>query len=201
MATKKRKNKEMRKNHNLTEKEDRGIIKKMTAEEAEDFMREIVSVDIEPNRIMQELREDLLPRIKAGKVSKKDRKKTNETVSKALIICGLDNHYPLAETVGERYRPLVVEFARELIQEYNCQTPSEKALAQVVENCQKIRIEHFLKSYRNKLKELILASELEALGARIELTTSKTCYNGTRFWFKCPLCGKRVRVLLKHPHY
>lgn len=69
----------------------------------------------------------------------------------------------------------------------------------LVEECQKIRIENFLKSYRNKLKELILASELEALGIRIELTTSKTCYNGTRFWFKCPLCEKRVGVLLKHP--
>jgi len=69
----------------------------------------------------------------------------------------------------------------------------------LVEECQKIRIENFLKSYRNKLKELILISELEVLGIRIELTTSKTCYNGTRFWFKCPLCEKRVGVLLKHP--
>ena len=62
MATRKRKNKEMRKKRNLTEKEERGIIKKMTTEETEDFMREIVRVDIEPNRIMQELREDLLPK-------------------------------------------------------------------------------------------------------------------------------------------
>jgi|GEM_PF-1312819 len=132
MATKKRKNKEMRKKRNLTEKEDRGIIEKMTPEEAEDFMNKIVRVDAEPNWIMQELREDLLPRIKAGKVSKKDCEKTNETVVKALTICGLDNHYPLAETVDQRYRPLVIKFARGLVREYNCQTPSEKALAQTV---------------------------------------------------------------------
>ena len=69
----------------------------------------------------------------------------------------------------------------------------------LVEECQKIRIENFLKSYCNNLKELILASELETLGIRIELTTSKICYNGIRFWFKCPLCEKRVGVLLKHP--
>ena len=69
----------------------------------------------------------------------------------------------------------------------------------LVEECQKIRIEDFLKSYRNKLKELILTSELEALGLKIELATSKTCYNGIRFWFKCPLCERRVGVLLKYP--
>ena len=77
--------------------------------------------------------------------------------------------------------------------------PNDLGKKYLVEECQKIRIENFLKSYRNKLKELILASELEALGIRIELTTSKTCYNGTRFWFKCPLCGKRIGVILKHP--
>lgn len=77
--------------------------------------------------------------------------------------------------------------------------PNDLGKKYLVEECQKIRIETFLKSYRNKLKELILSYELEALGIRIELTTSKTCYNGTRFWFKCPLCEKRVGVLLKHP--
>jgi len=77
--------------------------------------------------------------------------------------------------------------------------PNDLGKKYLVEECQKIQIENFLKSYRNKLKELILSSELEALGIRIELTTSKTCYNGTRFWFKCPLCEKRVGVLLKHP--
>lgn len=77
--------------------------------------------------------------------------------------------------------------------------PNDLGKKYLVEECQKIRIDNFLKSYRNKLKELILSSELEALGTRIELTTSKTCYNGTRFWFKCPLCEKRVGVLLKHP--
>jgi len=77
--------------------------------------------------------------------------------------------------------------------------PNDLGKKYLVEECQKIRIEDFLKIYRNKLKKLILASELEALGLRIELTTSKTCYNGVRFWFGCPLCNKRVGVIFKHP--
>lgn len=132
MATEKRKSNQTANRQGLTKEEDGAMIKKMTAKEAEDFMNEMVQVGIEPDRIMQELREDLLPKIQAGKDSKEDRERTTENISKALIISGLDNHYPLAETVEQRYRPLVIEFARGLVQEYNCQTPSEKALAQVV---------------------------------------------------------------------
>ena len=77
--------------------------------------------------------------------------------------------------------------------------PNDLGRKCLVEECQKIRIEDFLKTYRNKLKELVLASELEILGLKIEQTTSKTCYNGIRFWFKCPLCKRRAGVLLKHP--
>lgn len=77
--------------------------------------------------------------------------------------------------------------------------PNDLGKKYLVEEYQKIRIEDFLKTYRNKLKELILTSELEVSGLTIELTTSKTCYNGIRFWFKCPLCNKRSGVLYKHP--
>ena len=77
--------------------------------------------------------------------------------------------------------------------------PNDLGKKYLVEECQKIRIENFLQSYRNKLKELVLTSELEVLGLKIELTTSKTYYNGIRFWFKCPLCNSRVGVLFKHP--
>lgn len=78
-------------------------------------------------------------------------------------------------------------------------SPNDLGKKCLVEDCQKIRIEDFLKIYRNKLKELVLTSELEVLGFKTGLTTSKTCYNGIRFWFKCPLCGLRVGVLFKHP--
>ena len=69
----------------------------------------------------------------------------------------------------------------------------------MVEECQKIRIDDLLKRYRLQLKEMIIKSELEAMGWNIELATSKTHYGGTRIWFKCPLCMARVGVLFKHP--
>jgi len=76
--------------------------------------------------------------------------------------------------------------------------PNDLGKKCLVEECQKIRIEDFLRTYRNKLKELILTSELEVSGLKVELATSKTCYNGIRFWFQCPLCNKRAGVLYRH---
>ena len=78
-------------------------------------------------------------------------------------------------------------------------TPNNLGKNFLVEECQKIKIEDFLKQCRNQFKELIINSELEALGWNLELTTSKTHYNGIRLWFKCPLCDQRIGVLFKHP--
>jgi len=69
----------------------------------------------------------------------------------------------------------------------------------LVEDCQKIKIKDFLKVCRTELKRMILSSEIEMMGTNIDLTTSKTCFNGTRFWFVCPLCHRRVGVLFTHP--
>jgi len=69
----------------------------------------------------------------------------------------------------------------------------------LVENCQKIKIKDFLRICRAELKRAILNSEIETMGLNIKLATSKTCFNGIRFWFVCPLCNKRAGVLFSHP--
>lgn len=75
---------------------------------------------------------------------------------------------------------------------------SPNNLGLLVEECQKIKISDFLKKYRDGLKEALIKSGLEIDGLNIELTTSKTGYNGVRLWFKCPLCGVRAGVLFRH---
>jgi hypothetical protein len=77
--------------------------------------------------------------------------------------------------------------------------PNDLGKPLLVEECQKIRIDDFLKSCRLQLKKLTLNLEIEAQGLNIELTTSKTNFAGERFWFACPMCGKRVGVLYNHP--
>ena len=69
----------------------------------------------------------------------------------------------------------------------------------LVEQCEKISITSYLKQAREKLKETLINSQLELEGLDIELTESKTNYNGIRLWFKCPICNRRVGVIYKHP--
>lgn len=69
----------------------------------------------------------------------------------------------------------------------------------LVEDCRKIKINDFLKRSRSKFKKVILDSELELMGIKVELKTSKTRYNGIRLWFACPICDNRVGVLYQHP--
>jgi hypothetical protein len=56
----------------------------------------------------------------------------------------------------------------------------------VVEECQKVELPDFLKRYRRALKELTITSEMEAMDIKIEMTTSKTGYGGTRYWENAP---------------
>lgn len=69
----------------------------------------------------------------------------------------------------------------------------------LVENCQKIKIDDFLRACRVQLKKLALDMEIQALGLKIDLATSKTHFNGIRFWFACPLCNRKAGVLFHHP--
>jgi hypothetical protein len=76
--------------------------------------------------------------------------------------------------------------------------PNDLGKILLVEECQKVEINSFLRRTKLKLKETILNSEISTLGTVIELTTSKTGLGGTRYWFKCPLCKGRVGTLFIH---
>jgi len=77
--------------------------------------------------------------------------------------------------------------------------PNNSGKKYLTDQCQSINISTYLRVIKEQLKELLIKSELEADGFNIELVISNTNYNGVRFWFKCPLCGKRVGKLYKHP--
>lgn len=69
----------------------------------------------------------------------------------------------------------------------------------LVDLCVRVDISTLLKKFRMSVKQLFLRTELELFNTKVSLTTSQTGYGGVRFWFKCPLCLKRVGVLYRHP--
>jgi len=77
--------------------------------------------------------------------------------------------------------------------------PNDFGKTLLVEECRKIKIDDLLKICRTQLKKLVLGMEIAGLGLKIELTTSKTRFNGVRFWFACPVCAKKAGVLFQHP--
>ena len=69
----------------------------------------------------------------------------------------------------------------------------------LVEECQKITLSEYLSRVKLKLKEVLLSSEMSVFDVPISFTTSKAGFGGSRFWFCCPRCGRRVGTLFKHP--
>ncbi len=76
--------------------------------------------------------------------------------------------------------------------------PNDLGKTFLVEECQKININSFVRSAKHNLIKTLISSELDAQGISIELLTSKTGFGGTRYWFKCPLCKQRVGTLFVH---
>ncbi len=63
------------------------------------------------------------------------------------------------------------------------------------ENCQKIRIEDYVHQARSNLKEIIVNAQIAISGNIIRLCKSDTRFGGTRLWFECPRCYRRVAIL------
>jgi len=127
-----------RQNAKLSEvkiQKDKALVKKIkdiklkwTPEDAKKYVKEAAKIRTDPERILEKLAEQLS--LSEGPVWN-PAPEFREALNNALMVYGLDTHEPLTHIVDKRYRPLVVEFGRQIIQEYNCQMPSEKALAQI----------------------------------------------------------------------
>lgn len=69
----------------------------------------------------------------------------------------------------------------------------------IVDECQQISINTFIRRAKIQLKKTLISSQIEMSGVSIHLAISVTGNGGLRFWFECPLCKKRVGVLYTHP--
>lgn len=69
----------------------------------------------------------------------------------------------------------------------------------LVDHCQKIDVNIVVSETNKQLKPMLMRNIIETNGFDIELTTSKTAFDGERYWFICPLCETRVGVVYQHP--
>lgn len=107
--------------------------KKYSQEEIRLLLRKYVGAECDPYQILKKLGETVLPKFFSTdpKLHKEGSDAFTKMMPAAAMIIGLENHHPLAGTVGERYRPFVIELADQFVKEYDCKTTTEKALAEV----------------------------------------------------------------------
>jgi hypothetical protein len=97
-------------------------------------MKKIVAggchMNCDPDILFKELSSSFI-KIKEGG-NKAISAKDNELLLKATYFDALNNYSMLVETINQNYRPFLINFARELTNEYNCISSSEKAMVQTI---------------------------------------------------------------------
>ena len=128
-------NKEAFGKNDIKTKDDKAIAKNYTDEEMRTLVKKYISSPCDPDYILKNAIEQLNVRNdKDKKVVEKADKELKENSEAIAMSIGLETHYPLAETVNERFRPHILEVVRQIENEYGCKTSSEKALAEIVAN-------------------------------------------------------------------
>lgn len=72
-------------------------------------------------------------------------------------------------------------------------------ISDIVENCQKIRVDEVIGQAISQTKQHIVEAGVQISDHSVQLTTTKTQFGGQRAWFICPICQRRCGVLLQHP--
>ena len=71
----------------------------------------------------------------------------------------------------------------------------------LINQCQKIDIKDLMVSIKEELlRDLILKSEINFDNIDIQFDYSKTGFNGSRIWVKCPICERKIRIIYKTPN-
>lgn len=69
---------------------------------------------------------------------------------------------------------------------------------QLADNVQKVSIDGLVGRVKKEFKVKLVQSQIEVLGLRVGLTTSRTRFGGDRLWFVCPLCSRRCELIYRH---
>jgi len=117
-----------------TETKPDSIQKKYTLEETRVIMERSISTPFDPSAIFKKIQKEIISDLLNGTPEqvKKATAKLQEEADKVSMALGLKNHYALADSCNAYYKPLAIQFARDLVTEYKCETSSEIALAELV---------------------------------------------------------------------
>lgn len=118
----------------MAKRKKKNLPQKYDEAESREKMFKILKTPQDPEVFFKKLGKELLPVLLNE--DKEKRSKALDDMSQemdwAMLAMGLKNHYPVMETVDERYRPWILELTRKIEKEFECQTSLEKTLAQSI---------------------------------------------------------------------
>ncbi len=104
---------------------------KQREQAARSFLKESANAGCDPHVLLLAL-DKSIKQYNTDKDKKAAEKQLVEKMNEAMPVVALDTHYILARGVMEEIRPFVIDFANQLAAEYDCKTPTEKALVEIV---------------------------------------------------------------------
>lgn len=121
------------------------ITKPLTPEQVKEIVMLSATSSIDVSKNMQELSKELPKWL--GKVPPKE---VSENVDKVSLALSLETGHILAESVGVRVRGFSLALKKELEKEFDCKTPSEKALVDQAVNShiRKLEYSKLMNGYR-----------------------------------------------------
>jgi hypothetical protein len=134
----------------------------VTPEDVRKVVGKTLQITSDPEYVFKEVADQMNKALKSGKNTDKALEevqvKINSYSEQALMTLGLDNHYVLADSVSEHLRGLAIETARQIEKEYDCKTPSEKILAEMVSSAY-VRTLQYTKQFNISTREEFVSKE------------------------------------------
>jgi hypothetical protein len=143
----------------MVKKEEVKPVKKYTIQEAKNFILECAKTPADPDLVLKQFANDYMPLIYSNDDCKEEE--ITKKLTELSLALGLETGHALMESVTETHIGLALQMKRDLQEEFNCKTPSEKALVDLA-----------VSSYLSKLHYTKLL--------RLNQTTSSSDHNGYR---------------------
>lgn len=100
-----------------------------------EFLKEHSMVDFAPEKILLDVRaaKEKTKNAKNKKEREIAEKEENAQFQKTIPLLNFEKHYlPVHITNNQHHQTFIIDFSNQLIEEYKCQTPSEKSLVHMV---------------------------------------------------------------------
>jgi hypothetical protein len=107
-------------------------VKKFTAQEAKSFILESTRTTVDPDELLKQFANEYMPLMYANDDSKQEE--IMKKLTELSFAFSSETGYTLMKAVVEEQRGLALQMKRDLQNEFDCKTPSEKALIDLMVN-------------------------------------------------------------------